>query len=328
MRKLASIQKILDIQPIEGADAIEVASVLGWKVVVKKGEFKVGDKCIYCEIDSVLPPKEEFEFLRSKKYRIQTIRLRGQISQGICFPLSLLGRDFEIGTEVTEEMGIIKWEPQIPITLGGENKGAFPGYVFKTDEMRIQAVPGVLDEARGIEFYSTVKCDGTSCTISHMDGEEHVCSRNLSKREGDQVLYWQMAKKYHVLEKLRDLGNFAVQGEICGPGIQKNRLGLTSHELLLFNVFDISNARYLDFKEFLEFAQKLEMRTVPIENESFIFDFTIDELLEMVKGKYPGTNNEREGLVFRPVKEALSQILGGRMSFKVINNEYLLKGGN
>ena len=328
MRKLASIQKILDIKPIEGADVIEVASVLGWKVVVKKGEFSVGDKCVYCEIDSQLPEKEEFEFLRNKKFRIKTLRLKSQISNGICFPMSIIGIDPEIGTDVTEEMGITKWEPQNPITLGGDNKGSFPGYVFKTDEQRIQNFPNLLDEIRGLEFYSTVKCDGSSCTISHMDGEEHVCSRNLSKKDGDKVIFWQMEKKYNVLEKLRKLGNFAVQGEICGPGIQKNRLGLKEHELLLFDVFNIKEARYLDFKEFIEFSQSIGMRTVPIENESFIFDFTIEELLEMVKGRYPNTSNEREGLVFRPTKETVSRVLNERMSFKVINNEYLLKGGN
>lgn len=90
MRKLASIQRIISLSAIEGADKIEKAVVLGWNVVVKKGDFKVGDLCVYCEIDSILPDKPEFEFLRDRKFRIKTIKLKNQCSQGICFPLSIL----------------------------------------------------------------------------------------------------------------------------------------------------------------------------------------------------------------------------------------------
>lgn len=90
MRKLVSVQVIRELLPIEGADAIELAKVLGWSVVVKKGEFRVGEKVVYAEVDSVFPEKEEFEFLRPLNFRIRTIKLRKQISQGICFPLSIL----------------------------------------------------------------------------------------------------------------------------------------------------------------------------------------------------------------------------------------------
>ena len=90
MRKLASIQKIIDLEPIEGADAIEKATVLGWQLVVKKGEYQVGDLMVYFEIDSLLPERPEFEFMKARGMRVRTIRLRGQVSQGICFPLSIL----------------------------------------------------------------------------------------------------------------------------------------------------------------------------------------------------------------------------------------------
>ena len=96
MRKLASIQKIMNLQPIAQADAIEKATVLGWQLVVKKEEFKVGDLVVYCEIDSLMPHRTEFEFLKPRGMRVRTIRLRGQISQGICFPLSILPTDFDM----------------------------------------------------------------------------------------------------------------------------------------------------------------------------------------------------------------------------------------
>lgn len=107
MRKLAHVEKIASIQPIDGADRIEVATVLGWQVVVKKDEFKVGDLCIYIEIDSVLPEIEDFEFLRDKKFRIKTQKLRGQISQGLILPLDALNN---FGKLIKEENGDVYFE--------------------------------------------------------------------------------------------------------------------------------------------------------------------------------------------------------------------------
>ena len=89
MRTLASIKEIAALHPIEGKNRIELAIIDGWSVIVKKNEFQVGDKCVYCEIDSVLPEKPEFEFLRNKNFRIKTMKMGGVISQGICFPLSI-----------------------------------------------------------------------------------------------------------------------------------------------------------------------------------------------------------------------------------------------
>ena len=105
MRKLASTQTVNAAEPIPNADAIERVRVLGWWVVVKKGEVRPGDKVVYCEIDSLLPERPEFEFLRASSFkpahddipagfRIKTVKLRGQVSQGICFPLAILQLPF------------------------------------------------------------------------------------------------------------------------------------------------------------------------------------------------------------------------------------------
>ena len=127
MRKLVSIQEIKDIKPIENADKIEVVKVLGWNVVVKKDEFKIGDKIVYAEIDSLFPEKEEFEFLRDRHFRIRTIRLRGQVSQGICFPMDILPEgNYEIGDDVTKILGVTKYEPPIPACLSGQAKRNIP----------------------------------------------------------------------------------------------------------------------------------------------------------------------------------------------------------
>ncbi len=326
-RKLASIQRITNIQPIDRADAIEVASVLGWKVVVKKSEFKVGDLAVFCEIDSILPPKEEFEFLKSKKYRIRTIRLRSQLSQGICFPLAILPNiNVKEGDDVTEILEIIKWEPACDLEMGGDCKGGFPNYVGKTSEGRIQQFPKIIDEFMELDCYRSVKIDGTSSTFSNMNGEIDVCSSNLSKKEGNSI-YWQMAGKYNIVDILQEVGNFAIQGEIAGPGIQKNKLELQKHDLFVFNVYNISETKYLDFEEFIRFCQRFNLTTVPIDSASFVFNYDLDQLLDMAKGKYDGTNNRREGIVIRPLIERYSEVLNTRLSMKVINNEFLLKGG-
>jgi RNA ligase (TIGR02306 family) len=167
MRKLASIQLIRSLEVIEGADAIEKASVLGWQLVVKKGEFQVGDLCVYCEIDSVMPERPEFEFLKPRGMRIKTIRLREQVSQGICFPLSILpdGIALEENTDCTDILRITKYEPPIPACLSGVVKGKFPSFIPKTDETRVQVLQQLLSKYRGEKCYISEKLDGSSATF-------------------------------------------------------------------------------------------------------------------------------------------------------------------
>ncbi|MBP6640991.1 MAG: RNA ligase (ATP), partial [Bacteroidia bacterium] len=225
MRTLASIQRIKDLAPIPGADAIEKATVLGWQLVVKKGEFQIGDLAVYCEIDSLLPDRPEFEFLKARGMRIRTIRLRGEISQGICFPLSVLPAGTEIaeGADVTDILEITKYEPPIPASLAGVMKGGFPSFIPKTDETRVQVLQELLDKFTGTLCYVTEKLDGSSVTYYLKDDEFGVCSRNLELLESDENSLWKVARMLKVEEKLRALGgNHALQGEIVGEGIQGN----------------------------------------------------------------------------------------------------------
>lgn len=339
-RKLASIQKIKDIQPIPGADKIEVASVLGWKVVCRKDEFKIGDYAIYCEIDSVLPFQPWTEFLRDKNkldkpIRLKTVRLRGQLSQGILFPTSILPPSFEIleGQEVAEVLNIVKFEPEIPAQLAGIVEGVFPSHVPKTDELRVQAFPEVITEFKGKEIYISQKMDGTSGTYIFRDGEFKTCSRNLSLKEVVGNAYWDMEKKYDIRNKLqaiynRTSHNYAIQGEVVGPGIQKNRIGLKEIDLMVFNVYDINEGRYLGYVEFIAFCEENKLKTVPILETGVFTYSTVDDLLEKARGVYPLSNKHQEGIVIRPIIEFRSTVLDGRASFKVINNDFLMDGGN
>lgn len=333
VKMLASIQKVVSVSKIENADNLEKVKVLGWNVVAKKGEFEPGDYCFYIEIDSIVPPRPEFEFLRNKDFRIKTIRLRGETSQGIVFPIStfLLTADIPLaeGVDVTEILGVTKYEKPIPPAMRGVMRGNFPGFVPKTDETRIQSVPDVLCELKNVVCYSTVKMDGTSATYIIKDGDFQVCSRNISFKLTDENkgnIYIELGKKYDLENKMKALGrNIAIQGEVCGPGIQKNRMNLPEIDLFVFNVYDIDNARYVDLGEMGDIVNGLELKSVPLV-ECFVFDFkTVDDILKYAEGNYKGTNNRREGIVIRPIQEMHSRALKGRMSFKAVNNQYLLK---
>lgn len=331
-RKLASIQLIKSLTPIEGADAIEKATVLGWELVVKKGDFQVGDHAVYMEIDSVLPDRPEFEFLRPRGFRIKTIRLKKQVSQGIAFPLSILPecrRDMCIeGEDVTEALGITKYEPPIPAQLAGKIKGLFPSFLRKTDEIRIQAVPDVLKRHKGKAFYITEKLDGSSMTVYLHDDKFGVCSRNLDLLETEENSFWKTARALDLENKLRSLGrDISIQGELVGNGVQKNKYNLPGLDFFMFNAYDIVAQRYLDKDEFLSLAEQLGVRTVPVLFASLTLDYEVHELVSFATANsVMNTKIPREGLVFRPLHEEYDEELG-RLSFKVINPEFLLKYG-
>ena len=326
MRKLASIQMISDLQPIENADNIMLARVLGWKVVVKKGEFQVGDRCVYVEIDSILPDKPEFEFLRNKNFRIKTMKLRGQVSQGICFPISILPTNqLEVGSDVTNLLGIKKYEPEIPISLGGDIKCKFPSFIPKTDEERIQT----LDFSKLVNQYYTLteKLDGTSSTF-YVNNTYGVCGRNWEYKLDNQNAYIQISKKYDIENKLRKLNqNIALQGEIIGGKIQGNKYKRSELEVYFFKAFDIDNYSYLLPEDFFKLMKDLQLPTVPVIDKNFYiqkhytnsFD-DISRLVTISKGvSMLNTQVKREGLVYMNNESG--------ESFKVINPDFSLKYG-
>jgi len=341
MRKLATIQKIQSLSPIPDADAIEVAQVLGWKVVVKKGEFQVGDLVVYMEIDSLLPERPEFEFLRKNKFRIRTIKLRGQISQGICFPLDILpietkwhieemekarianihGADGVIGMDVTDILGVEKYEPPIPAELSGKVKGAFPSFLIKTDEERIQTLPDVPIKYNNKGFIATEKLDGSSCSFYWRNGEFGVCGRNWEYSEDSKNSMWKFARQNKIEEKMGGLKrNLALQGEIIGEGIQKNKYKIKGQTVRFFNIFDIDKYEYLSYEEMLDILDVLNLESVPII-ETYIMPDSIDEILEYAVGKSVlNPQTEREGIVF--VRYEPNEL--GRVSFKAISNKFLL----
>ncbi len=335
MRKLASIQKIKALEPIENADSIEKATVLGWQLVVKKGEYKVGDFCVYCEIDSILPERPEFEFLKPRGMRIRTVRLRGQVSQGICFPLTVLPSDIEIieDKDVTEIIGIQKYEPPMPACLMGVAKGKFPSFIPKTDEPRVQILQQAIDAYKGETCYVSEKVDGSSVTYFYNNGEFGVCSRNLELLENEDNSLWTVARALDIENKLKSLNrNIAIQGEMMGEGIQSNKLKLRGQHVFFFNAFDIDKHEYLVFDEFEKLINSLELKTVPIVERNYVLTDNINELiLKSTRKSLIAPDVWAEGIVIRVLRPTNDSILGdfvnGRVSFKVVNPEFLIKFG-
>lgn len=328
MRKLVTIETIREKQSIPDADRIEAVRVRDWWVVSKKDEFKVGDKCIYFEIDSFLPIKAEYEFLlrgsSPKKMlvdgkeiqgiRLKTIKLKGQVSQGLVLPLGEV--QGEVGDDVTDILGVIKYEAPIPPELSGKAKGNFPSFIPKTDEERIQNMAEALSS-----YYVTEKLDGTSTTYYKKDGVFGVCSRNLELIESETT-QWKLARVYDLQNKLLD--NFAIQCELIGEGVQKNPLKQKGQDIYCFNVYNIQSGVYLNYAYFRGFCESIGVKTVPIIDESFSPPSSVSEMLKYAEGKsLLNTDEEREGVVVRPKHEM--QFKGQRLSFKAISNSYLLK---
>lgn len=358
MRQLATVQTITDIQSIPDADAIEVVSVLGWKVVIKKGEFNIGDRIVYCEVDSIMPERPEFEFLRSVKFRVKTRRMRGQISQGIVFPLSVLETTTNSpdtyeglvaamvdGLDVTDFLGVVKYdipEEDTGITVNGQGgrsamKRGFPNWIPKTDETRIQSVPKVLEDAVGTPIYITEKLDGSSYTCFLKDDEFGVCSRNQEKKEIPTCHFWEATRRLGIEEKLREYKQktgteLALQGELVGPGIQKNKYGLTERSIYFFNAFKVATGSFVDYAELLSIMIELDLNLVPLLFTSFgtkIGDEgfkTVDDFIKLstIKTNLYPQSVWAEGIVVRPLVESTHRKLG-RFSFKAINPEFSLK---
>ena len=319
MRKLASVQVIRDITPIENADRIELAHIEGFQCVVPKG-YHVGDKVIYIETDSICPKNETFAFLKGHSH-IKLQKIRGVYSQGIA--LEYHG-DAPVGTDMTEKLGIVKYEPpQQPM----DTVGAFPWYIPKTDEVRAQNIPELLTKYKGVPCYVTEKLDGSSCTIYRNKGHIGVCTR---KREVDSNSpMFRTAEKQGLLDFISNLDkDIALQGEFVGPKQQGNHLHLSEPHIYIFSVYDINKQGYFDQDSMDVFLGSHDIDTVPIVDEFNLTD-DIDALVKRAIGNSTFGNFPREGIVIRPIEpiEGLIGFPGNRFSFKVINPEYQMKKG-
>ena len=341
-RKMATIRRIDGVKPIPDANAICAYQVGGWWVVDSIGKYQVGDLAVYCEVDSFIPTKIAPFLTKPDQYpkvfegvqgeRLKTVRLRGQLSQGLIIPVGRFNSDHNAmyveGYDVSADLGIVKYEAPIPACLAGEVKGMFPGYIPKTDQERIQNLSVELAEwvRLGYTFEKTEKLDGTSMTAFMVDGVFSICSRNLELKPNPDNSMFKAALKQNLEAKLAQSGrNLALQGELIGNGIQGNKYKFTDQGFYVFDIYDIDAKRYLTPAERKAFVSEWNIAHVPVFQSAVSLDgLTIDMLLKHAEGKSVMgdiTGPEQEGLVYKCHENP-------EVSFKCISNKFLLKNGD
>lgn len=335
MRKLVTIQEITSIHPIANADRLETAKVLGWNIVVGKNEFEPGDKIVFFEIDSLLPETdpvfEKFQarsqktvFVDGKEIRghvVSTMKLRGVISQGLVMALSdfNIDPDTEIGTEVTDLLGVVKWEEAIPVS--SDIVGKFDSrFAPKSDAIRVQSLIENWDEIKQMDWEVTVKADGTSTTLINDDGKVRIFSRNWEISEDSTA--FAVAKETGLIDEITKHTGMAVQFELVGPGIQSNRLKLSKLTPLVFAVWD--RGQKLKREEWPELMLE---NAVPLLGDEWRPQGTVEEMIEKVSGLRGSITKNvlDEGIVFHTVGDNLPVWMDRNANFKIINNKFLIK---
>lgn len=328
--KLAIIEKIIEIEPIPNSDYIELAKIQGWRSVVKKNEYKVGDTIIFIPIDTMMQPREWNKFFWNKEdptkpIITRTSKLRGVISQGLIFPLAILGENVSVnlGDDVSSILEIVKYEKPVPAQIAGDVVGNFPTHIIsKTDEDNLLSNIGVLNELKSCDYVEvSMKIDGTSCTfIKDIDGNFRVCMRNLELKE-QPTTFWKIAYRYN-LKDLMPVGT-VLQGEVYGNGINKNRLNIKTQDILIFNKKNLFTHEYEDLTDLFH----PDLKRVPII-ETISGDKLANlsaDYLQDLSNKQKYNNTPAEGIVIRGFKNgklAKSEILFKMLSVKVINQNY------
>jgi len=349
MRKLASIRRISEVKAIEGADKIEAYRVDGWWVVDKVGKYKVNDAVVYFEVDSFIPNylaaflskgKEPSEYEGIQGERLRTIRLRKQISQGLIMHPSEIPdfihvyynasdrhalrkytyddvyEEYAEGDDLSESLGIIKWEPKLPAQLAGQVRGVFPSKIPKTDQERVQNID--IEQYHGETYEVTEKLHGSSCTFYlDKDGDFHVCSRNYDLKYDESNAYWKAAIKYNAEVEMKRLGlyGYAIQGELCGEGINGNnyKLGL---DFFVFDIYIVGVGYLMPYRR-QQLTEELGLKHVPVVDSEYLLYDTKDALLAKADGKSVLAGCKREGFVFKSHESD--------RTFKVVSNDWLLK---
>lgn len=344
-RKLARIARIDAITAIKKGDAIECAHIGGWPSVVKKADgYKVGDTVVYLEIDTFLPegnPAWQFlvdklpvEFNGVRGHNLHSQTMRGQPSQGLVLPLTVLGPcpTVEIGQDVSEALGVYKYEPPLPPDLLDKAIGYRPSTIPETDEERVQnlaeAIAEWLGEGVTLTWEESEKLEGNSCSWALIYDEFSVCSRQVMYRKSEDVPQWAAAIRYDIEAKMRAKfagRNIVLQGEVVGPGVEGNIYQLKEHDFYLFRVYDVETGAWLSSTERRALAAELGIKHVPIIDEAFVLpaDLTVEQLMQLLLEMADGPSlvnplRRREGVVFNTV------INDRKVSFKVVSNKYLL----
>jgi RNA ligase (TIGR02306 family) len=334
--KLASIELIKNIRKHNNADSLEIAEVLGWQVVVKKGIHKEGDKVVFITIDSIVPKLPWSEFLvdpksPDKALRVKNIKLRGEYSSGLVIPLSEFPSQFTdtvlVGEDLTTLLGVTKYVKEIPANLSGEDAGSFPTHIIsKTDEDNGLNDPELVTKVLDADSYITItqKLDGSSITVVIEDGAiTQVCSRNLSKKDTEQSLFWRCARKLNIPEGWTG----TIQGELVGNGIQKNPMKLIDNKIYVFQIK--TDDGYMDYETMEKFCKEsLQCDIVPliakleVASTTKLWENPLQKLQELADKQRYDSGLVGEGIVVRPSSYPRSFESRRPLGFKLINRNY------
>ncbi|MFI9049852.1 RNA ligase (ATP) [Streptomyces sp. NPDC053427] len=335
------------------ADALELAQVGLYRAVVAKGVYRTGDFALYIPEQAVLPQELVAELGLTGKLagsaadRVKAIRLRGELSQGIvCRPRALQGRDLARagaeGTDFAAELGIAKWVPPVPISMGGEAEPA-PDLLPWVDIENLKRYPEVFTEGEPVAV--TEKVHGTACCLTYRAGDDRVQvtskglgAQRLALVEDSKNLYWRAVRAHrtaHVAAELAaELGasRVGVFGEVYGDGVQDLGYGADSRrEEPAYAVFDVSveidgQVRWLAPEELTEV---LDGR-LPLVPTLFTGAYDAQRVMELAEGRETLSGRAvhvREGVVVRPLADRYSAVLGGRAIAKVVSGAYLTRKG-
>ena len=355
MRKLATVRQIAEVLPIAGADKICQYRVDGWLVVDSVGKYNINDLVLYLEVDSWVPNsiapflskgKEPREYNGVAGEHLRTVKLRKALSQGLLLPITALNENaiscyfnesgqwavgipsedtdefsqyvYE-GSDVSEQLNIQLWEPPIPAQLRGDVEGLFPAWLKKSDQDRVQNLNRNLEEWTELEFEVTEKLHGSSMTVFVNQDNSGVCSRNYQLTESETNTFWVVARKEQLIEKLKTLNrNIALQGELCGEGVNGNQYNIKGQTFFLYNIYDIDKGEFVCADERVAIAQQLQVKHVPHIKRTVLGPVSVAALLDEAKGTSALNSSMREGLVYKCLTDS-------SISFKVISNDWLMK---
>jgi RNA ligase (TIGR02306 family) len=357
MRKFATLRKVDSTEPIPGAERVELAHVDGWRCVVLKGEFQPGEEVVFIEADAAIKNLDDprFEFLRKTSYRcwkdpsgtvldecyrIKTIKIAGQFSQGMVLKKSAFEKELQeaeaTGKSLDEILNIAHFDEldeELQAITGArscmDTRGTFTTLVPKTDLERIQNLPEFFEKHRDTAFEVTIKYDGMSTTVGYSPSkypEEpfFICSRNNMLKNGSDNAFCRVAKKLNLEDILKAhyeaTGHeLILQGELCGPKIQSNRGKFTEERLFVFQIFDVTDCKWYSPSERFAFCTANGLDHVRVVSEYCKVFQQFDTIEKLISTTYmDGENGTRaEGLVFKS--------MDGKVDFKVLNPQYLMK---
>lgn len=318
---LAYVGEVTQLCPIERADRLERAEVdcrdggRWWGVVSKADGWRVGALARVFLPDALLPETDEFAFMAKYHHRVRVQKLRGVPSEVLIMPWGASASVCEgPGLDITGREQVRKFEkPQAPV--GSARVRTFPVFIPRTDEPNFQKARPLVWAMRGKRVYITQKLDGCSMTIYRRGEHVGVCSRN-QEIERDESVWWNVAVETGLIHDLPD--GYAVQGELVGPGIQGNPLGLSAPAFRPFQVYNIDARVYLNMLDFLAFCGAHGLSAVPcVPKDTFESD---DELRALAEQQVYPNGAPAEGIVVRPQHETV--VNGERCSVKVLSLVY------